>query len=334
MDPTRTFCRIDFDVSPEKCKEVIDNLVIQLSLLKGGIAPIRSKNLKFYPIQNNDTDEKIYDDPFVIMDPSPFKNITAFDIASIDTYFNLTKFGSGLIAPQLLRLQSYVISGSSDLGMAEYIQFRNILTFMYFFNKIEPEVNQTNINIDRMLEVNIPLRYFDYQHYISTVLNLNTDGVDVFIIQDYTSDVDLIYQIIIMLNTLKSGGDFLALMKNVDSLNIDLITIFIDLFDSISLFKPCTLGLYNDKFYLIGKNFVQSGSKHKTKNMKAEIIRLLKDIVRKGEYHHGVGNILENENPEVFKYVSQVKTLVEQERSTDQIISYVPDKLRSYLNLL
>lgn len=335
MDPTRTFCRIDFDLSPENCKGIIDSNKISLTVVSGNVPLNKSRNLRFYNHAGGSTDYP--EDPFTLMDPTPFKNLAAYDLASIDAYFNITGFGSGLTAPQLMRFQNYAISGSSDLGMAEYIQYRNIITFIYFLEEIHRDISETNINLDRIMESDFLIRkkerYRNIEYYSSLILGIDQFGVDVYIIQGYTSDVDLICQVIILLEVLKIGGDGIVRLHGLNKLSIDLIIVLANVFDSVSLFKTCTLGLYSNDIYLVCKHFNQTSNKGKKKDLKSETIMILKEIVKRGEYHQDFNGLLENENRQVSDYASRVTSLIEQERVTDEMIDYVPDKIRAFLSI-
>ena len=347
MDPTRTFCRINFEASPKTCREVITTNIKKISLIgKGQPQLIKNKDLIFTDINDIKDIKDIKDinninDPFLTIDLYPFKNISAYNLASIDLYFNITDHGSGLIAPQLLKYQNYIMSGNNDIGMFEYIQYRNIMTFTYFLEDIPTNVNNTYINVDRMLEIKDynKYRYIDTDFYITKILNIDPDGVDVYILQDYISDIELLTQLIIMIKTLKVGGDTIILLNMNDSISdfiSDIILLLSNMFDSISLFKPCTLGLYNNKYYLIGKHYKQkSGSNNSPRGTKNSsiIISLLNDIIKRGGYTQNIDFILKDKNNQIVDYVSKIKEIIDDERITDKDNIYVSSKLRMYLNI-
>lgn len=340
MDPTRTFCRIDFNSSPIECRKVITNNIKKLSLI-GKNLPSLIKNKDLITVTKNNDISTDVEDPFLNIELFPFNNISAYTLASIDLYFDITHHGSGLIAPQLLRFQNYIISGSEDIGMFEYIQYRNIMSFAYFFESTGSSggsgVSGSNINTDRILEVkdHNKYRYSNIDFYITKVLNIDSKGVDVFIIQDYISDVELIHQLIIMLKSLKIGGSAIILIKN-DELLSDIISLLSVTFDYISLFKPCTIGLYNNTYYLICKYYKQkNGSDNSPRGIKdvSIIVSLLNDIIKRVDYDKNIKRILRDTDNKIVDYITSIESIINDEISNDRDGVYVSSKLKMYLNL-
>ena len=326
MDPTRTFCRSDVNITSENSKEVIDKLTPVLSL-KGKIPLTFKRNYTSTKDKPKESSSDI-DDVFLTLDITPFNNLEAYNLASIDMYFDITNSNSGFLAPQVLKFQNYVISGSRNYGFAEYIQYRNIISFIYFFEFVDPgKVIPTNINYGRLHQIKNydDFRYSDYNFYINRVLRVDTSGVDVYIIQDYVSSIELLIQVNMMLILLKDQGDAIIKIK-LNELTTDILTILNNCFDYIALFKPVCSNIYNDTFYLVCKFY--------KKDKSTEVNRFIKNIIKKEDYMSNIDGILEKKDEHVKEYTAGIVELLDNERYITKEITYVPNKIKTYLNIL
>lgn len=320
MDPTKYFCDINIDMTPEIAREIIQRNVKKL-VLEGRTPLLKNPDIVF---SSNEEKESPRDarNPFLDIEIRPFRNLSAYSLASIDAYFNISGHNSGPVAPQIFKLQSYVLSGQKDIGFAEYIQYRNIISFIYVLGPISlQEIDNSIINYSRLKEVNNydNFRYANLDFYVDEILKVNLKGVDTFIIENSSSNVELVHELIIMLRTLKDRGDTII---SVDSIHeefiLDLLQILSNCFDSVSLFKPCT----SDKEIYIVCNFFSKGNS-------TESTRFLRDIIKKGSYNDNINKLLRKRNTQIDDYFDDIMNQIEDSTHT----LYTVDKIKIYLNI-
>jgi len=348
MDPTRTMAKVGFNNTDENINKLTldnilyfinknkillkknDNLVLKTNDFERNSKSKRTesvstinrvndfeRNSKLPLINNNDLFQKF--------DTAPFTSFTSYDLASIDMFYDITDHSDGIIAPQLFKLQNYVISGSLETGLIEYIQYRNPFAYIYFLRDLP--LYDDNLDYSRIQQItsnNSNNEYSDLSEYTKTILRIEYGGVDVYISQDHTSDVDLIYQIILMLSTLRLGGQAIIKIK-FNNFGLDIFTLLSGCFDKLSLFKPSTLGLYNNEYYVIAKFYRKSES--------LDTIRFLKDLTDQLDYSNNVMNILNSQDQQVLDYFKSIKTSIELEKIQDSIDTYIPVKIKLFLNV-
>jgi len=311
MDPTRIFCRLDIDVTPEYSHQIILKNIIPLSF-DGSVNLINNNNNN----KRHQKHQKDKPDKFYLSNLSPFSLLSAYELAAIDMYFNLTTHSSGSIAPQLLKAQTYVIT-HKDLGFLDYLQYRNPLTFMFLLDNIETTETENNyIVYERIKQIKKNDDFSNIDFYIQQILITSYEGVDIFLLNDYKSIHELITLIIIMLKTLKTNGTSVIKLKNIHE---DVIQLMSYLFDHIFLFKSATSNINDDQYYLIGKFF--------NKNKSANIINFLSTRLQTSLED----NLLFNIDINVSNYIEKIKYTVRTEIEDNPI--YVPEKLKIYLNI-
>jgi len=319
MDPVRSFSRQDVNVTSELSRETIISKIPVLSL-KTKTSLIKSKNY-LYNKTITETVPSDIEDPFLNIDINPFSNLSAYDLASIDMFFNITGHNSGVLAPQLLKFQNYIISGTQDQGFIEYIQYRNMISFVYFFESLKLKGNLMPDRINQIKNYD-KFRYLNIDYYINKVKNVDISGIDVYVVQDYKSDMELLYQVIMMTSTLKENGHGIIKIELSD-FTIDLFSILSNCFDNVSLFKPATIGLYNNTFYIIGRFY--------KKNKSNEIIRFLRDFIKRGSYLDTIDRILQERDKQINEYIDGIIELLVSERAIN--VNYIPEKIKMYLNI-
>src|SRR5437762_2340839 len=261
MDPLRTFCRQDIIITPDNTHDFILDSLPKLSL-ETQIPLIFKKDSQIIDenvpqsssqISQSSKKSKLSEDPFSKLELTPFKNRSAYDLASIDLFFDITNSYSGNLAPQVLKFQDYVISGTRNYGFIEYIQYKNPISYIYFLEDVNIDDNEDiptgivygriNQLVNRSVSSQNSYRYQDQTFYTNGILRATTSGVSIYIIEDYKSNIELLTQCILMLLTLKNKGK--AILKiTLNEFTQDLMSALAASFDSIALFKPATVNLY------------------------------------------------------------------------------------------
>lgn len=308
MDPTRIFCRVDVNVTPEYSRQIILNNILPFSFSgTPGLAKSNNKRMT--------KDNKNIDDKFQLLSLSPFNQVSAYELSSLDMYFNLTTHDSGTLAPQLLKAQTYVIT-SNDIGYMNYLQYRNPLTFIYLFDNISySEIKDTFIVYERVKQIGSS-RELPIDFYTEQVLRTSYDGIDVFLLTKYNSIEQLITLIIVMLKVLKTNG---TCVIKLNSIQDDIVQLMTYTFDHIFLFKSAVSNINDSEYHLICKFY--------NKNKSMRIITFLLDILG----NSSTGNLLFDINPDVYNYVDKVIQMVSVEVKDNPV--YIPTKLKMYLNI-
>jgi hypothetical protein len=322
MDPIRIMCRVGFDSSEEN----IGNLLLHNILPIGVVNKtqlIKAKQLSTIVKQDvHPVDEM---DPFITLDPAPFTSVVSYNLASIDMFFHVIGHSSGALAPQIIKIQTFAISGTLADSFIEYIQYRNMFSYIYFLEYVNTKNENIDYNRIEQIKSYDTDRYINTNHYIKNILKTDSNGVDVYIIQESLSDVDLLYQIIILLQTLKNDG--MAVIKfKFDRFYLDIFTILLNCFDNLSLFKPSTLGLHNDDYYLILEFY--------KKNRNVDTLRTLESTIMELDYLDNVQNILLNVNEQAKEYFLKVNHQITDERDEHGDYEYLPNKISMFLNII
>ena len=324
MDPTRIYCDVG------KTDELLS------SHIKENMIPMPKKNLqKFkllpiipnYTVKSSDNSEDHDKSIFSLMNPYPFILRESYNLASIDYHFNILEYNSGILSPQLLRFQNFVICGAKDISSFEYIQYRNELTFMYNLGPSldKEDLRDSFIIEDRILNI-FNNDYKDFNYYINRIKKIDSNGVDTFISESYNSDGELIYQLMIMLNVLKNGGDAIIKLKSIRiNLTTDLLKMLSNCFNEVYLFKTFVSDINSDELYIIGVNYNALNS--------IEVIKLIKLIMKKIKYDDNFFELFSEKDPEVVNYIKRIMDLINKERDLEPSI-YVPGKAKIYLNII
>jgi hypothetical protein len=350
MDPIREMCREDVQVDLTSSRSIIKKNLITIRV-QNKIHLNLKKNLCF--TRKNGTSsprtfQKDYtegtgntggtwEDPFVYIDLSPFKNLEAYDLASIDLFFDITNSYGGALAPQVIKFQNFIISGTKNYGFIEYIQYRNEIAFVYFLDTIRIDDDSFLSGIDysrikQLQNLGAPggSRYSDYNLYVNYILRVDSFGVDVYIIADYSSDVELLTQLLMMTLSLKDRGNVIIKIK-FNSLVVDIITILCIIFDTVAPFKPATSNLNENDMYIIGKFYKKSNS--------GEISKLLKECIKKCEYDSNFENgFLESSGGTsvtsgIIDSIKKFRDDLQNEKTLTKSVHYVVNKIKMYLNL-
>lgn len=310
MDPTKILCDTSFNVAPESTLEIIKTHIIPLNRKsnKSKFKVLKGLKLPQLP-QDNELSDK-----FIRLSPDPFTDINAYILASIDMYFNITGHASGILAPQLLKKQTYFLSGNS-LGFSEYLNYRNPIIFSYLNNF--PQINKfpqvkdfTNFPEDRIL-------LLDGNQIITKVRAIDEEGVDNVIINEDIYDYNILF---IALKILKDKGNII-LKVNLENKKfiVSIMGLLLFCFKEIYLFKPFIISENNKIFYLIGKNFNQIDS--------TEVL----DIMRISIYSNGLVHLEEDEY--IFDYIEMITQLIEEEKKYNNN-DYLENNAKLYLNII
>jgi hypothetical protein len=311
MDPTRVLCRADAVGTPEFTRDIIENNIVKIEHrgpYNTGADRSQSRGIISVDSQPVDT--------FYLGDLSPFKNLSAYDLASIDTYFDILGHSSGGLTPQVLRFQSFALSGK-NLGYLEYIQYRNPLTFIHIFDKITTnEIKDTLIVYERLNQIfGVPIE--DASWYRQRVTDINSAGVDVTIIDGYHNLQELCRVLIIMLSILKNDGNMILRVNlSLDEMR-DFIEVLLVAFDHGYLFKPATTDGYSPEYFFIYKGYISS----KYNQIGTLLNRYLLSQKR----------IIDKRSSHIDSYINSRIGNVNQELSRGGV--YTEDKLKFYLNI-
>lgn len=333
MDPTRIYCDATIPDPDIFIKEYVNKNIISIRDLqnqssKSSILVSTFDVMSIIPKVKEKLIESIPDkdiDPILSINPDPFIYKESFNLASIDYHFSITKHVSGSFAPQMARFQSYAIIGAKDISFFEYLQYRNPYTFMYNLSlSLIEDLNNSIVVKERVYDL-FNKDYKDYDFYIKNIKKVNCNGVDAVIIENYNSNSELIYQLLINLSILKNEGDSIIKI-NISNKNFsnDILRMLYVCFGDVYLFKSVMLDIDDDNFYIICKKYNIMNS--------IEIIKLLKVMLKKFNYGVNVLQLFSNKNEDISKYTEYIENLIIEERNLKNAI-YVPQKVKIYLNV-
>lgn len=306
----------------------IDKTLIRDTINKN-IIPLRSTSSNFnisdLSISSKkeceiDTD---IENPFLYMRPFPFLDVNSYIMASIDLHFNITHFSFGILAPNLLRYQNYVIVSNQKqskevLSFIEYIQYRNALTFIY--DLVGVNVPPKSLIFPERVYPIIKGNYKDYKFYIDKIKNVDYEGLDVFISQGYSDRIDLFYQIMILLNILKNSADCVIRIDiKDDQLVHDILKVLTTVFTETFLFKDFINNISNDIYYVIGKKYNAINS--------PLVIKTLKEY-----FTNPMDQLFSKNDQTILDYINKIKNIIDKEKDLKGLL-VVPARCKIYLEI-
>ena len=146
----------------------------------------------------------------------------------------------------------------SDSGFLEYIQYKYPLSYNYI---IDPTDTSNPIKTDRLNKSNFesirlnPKVGDTYISVIEKIRNSNGDGIDIILFDNEPDDTNLLSLFLITFNLLKIHGNFIFKINCSDNRYLSYLGIIPYLFNTVNLFKPSSINIFDAYLYVICFDF-------------------------------------------------------------------------------
>ena len=212
---------------------------------------------------NNNNNNKLYD-PFRDISYKPFLNHDSIVLADIDMTFNFSNHTSGYIVKQeSVKDYNFATINDGPGGFSQYVMYRNPSSYGYGITPKEHpfdtgRIDMTHFNIIKGPSGNGDIAR-DYKGFIKNIRTVEASGLDL-VLGNYINDTDIssegyILRLIVALGVVKIGGTFISKVSDLsDPFMIDLLYITSQAFDKITLFKPLSIDITNNVYYIVAED--------------------------------------------------------------------------------
>ena len=162
-------------------------------------------------------------------------------MANIDNVFNLTNQDGGYLVPQDMRDFNFAVMDDGPGGFTEYIMYRRPNSYGFGISPISKpysdRLDRTHFNITYGKTKTGEISK-EYQSFIDQIKTVEATGVNLVISNmGQLTREDYIVKLIVALNIIRIGGNFVCPVSNIMGIT-DLLYITNQCFDKITLFQP------------------------------------------------------------------------------------------------